>query len=119
MRKKIGIDGATAQRVALQLPPRRAAQGDFKKATISRAEGGQLQAPVGRQRAAGEAVFLPRLSRLLACSEGCWWSLHSRHNVIYGHLPEELVALFRIVAITERKLADKVCRIHDTHFLNQ
>ncbi len=35
-----------AQRVALQLPPRRAAQDDIKKATISRAEGGQLQAPV-------------------------------------------------------------------------
>jgi hypothetical protein len=39
---------AAAQRPALQLPPRRAAQGDFKKATISRAEGGQLQALVGR-----------------------------------------------------------------------
>jgi len=48
---------AGAQRVALQLPPRRAAQDDFKKATISRAEGGQLQAPVGRQRAGIEGVF--------------------------------------------------------------
>ena len=38
-----------AQRVALQLPPRRAAQDVFKKATISRAEGGQLQALVRRQ----------------------------------------------------------------------
>ncbi len=38
-----------AQRVALQLPPRRAPQDDFKKGTISRAEGGQLQAPVGRR----------------------------------------------------------------------
>ena len=38
---------AVAQRVALQLPPRRAPQDDFKKRTISRAEGGQLQAPVG------------------------------------------------------------------------
>jgi len=38
---------AAVQRFALQLPPRRAAQNDFKKATISRAEGGQLQAPVG------------------------------------------------------------------------
>jgi hypothetical protein len=38
-----------AQRLALQLPPRRAAQDDFKKATISRAEGGQLQALVRRQ----------------------------------------------------------------------
>jgi len=36
-----------AQRVALQLPPRRAPSDDIKKATISRAEGGQLQAPVG------------------------------------------------------------------------
>ncbi len=40
---------AAAQRLALQLPPRRAAQDELKKATISRAEGGQLQAPVGRQ----------------------------------------------------------------------
>jgi len=38
---------AKAQRVALQLPPRRAAHNHFKKPTISRAEGGQLQAPVG------------------------------------------------------------------------
>ena len=30
------------ERLALQLPPRRAAQDDFKIATISRAEGGQL-----------------------------------------------------------------------------
>jgi hypothetical protein len=30
------------------LPLRRAAHDDFKKATISRAEGGQLQARVGR-----------------------------------------------------------------------
>ncbi len=34
-----------AQRAALQLPPRRAVK-SVKKATISRAEGGQLQAPV-------------------------------------------------------------------------
>src|SRR6266508_4435389 len=33
----------------LQLPPRRAAQHDFKKRTISRAEGGQLQALVSRR----------------------------------------------------------------------
>jgi len=38
---------AAAERFALQLPPRRATQNDFKKAAISRAEGGQLQAPVG------------------------------------------------------------------------
>src|SRR6266542_5030335 len=38
-----------AQRLALQLPPRRGAQDAFKKATISRAEGGQLQAPVRPQ----------------------------------------------------------------------
>ncbi len=42
---------AAAQRPALQLPPRRAAQNDFKKGTISRAEGGQLQAPVSPRRA--------------------------------------------------------------------
>jgi hypothetical protein len=35
-----------AERAALQ-PPRRAAPESFKIATISRAEGGQLQAPVG------------------------------------------------------------------------
>jgi len=38
---------AAAERVALQLPPRRAAKDAFKKRTILRAEGGQLQAPVG------------------------------------------------------------------------
>ena len=37
-----------AERVALQLPPRRAAKA-VKIAKISRAEGGQLQAPVGRR----------------------------------------------------------------------
>ena len=37
-----------AQRVALQLPPRRAAK-TVKIVTISRAEGGQLQAPVRPQ----------------------------------------------------------------------
>jgi hypothetical protein len=36
------------QRAALQLPLRRVAQDGFKKRTISRAEGGQLQALVGR-----------------------------------------------------------------------
>jgi len=40
---------ARAQRHALQLPPRRAPQDDTKIGTISRAEGGQLQAPVGWQ----------------------------------------------------------------------
>jgi hypothetical protein len=35
-----------AERAALQLPPRRAAK-TVKMRTISRAEGGQLQAPVG------------------------------------------------------------------------
>jgi hypothetical protein len=35
-----------AERLALQLRPRRAAQDDVKKSTISRAEGGQLQALV-------------------------------------------------------------------------
>ncbi len=43
-----GSQSAT-QRLALQLPPRRAAPDHFKKGTISRAEGGQLQAPVGRR----------------------------------------------------------------------
>jgi len=38
--------GEAAERAALQLPPRRAAK-SVKMATISRAEGGQLQAPVG------------------------------------------------------------------------
>ncbi len=37
---------SSAQRAALQLPPRRAAK-TVKIVTISRAEGGQLQAPVG------------------------------------------------------------------------
>jgi len=37
---------ATAQRAALQLPPRRAAPECLKKGAISRAEGGQLQARV-------------------------------------------------------------------------
>jgi hypothetical protein len=45
-----------AQRLALQLPLRRAAQDDFKKRTISRAEGGQLQAPVGRQLRPGISI---------------------------------------------------------------
>jgi hypothetical protein len=40
---------AAVQRAALQLPPRRAALESAKIRTISRAEGGQLQAPVGRQ----------------------------------------------------------------------
>ncbi len=40
---------ARAQRAALQLPPRRAVK-TVKMPTISRAEGGQLQAPVRRQR---------------------------------------------------------------------
>jgi len=43
-----GADMA-AQRVALQLPPRRAAQESVKIAPISRAEGGQLQARVRPQ----------------------------------------------------------------------
>src|SRR6266545_7598213 len=36
-----------AERAAHQPPPRRAARESVKKGTISRAEGGQLQAPVG------------------------------------------------------------------------
>ncbi len=43
----IQVGMAAAQRVALQLAPRRAASDGIKKGTISRAEGGQLQAPVG------------------------------------------------------------------------
>src|SRR6266542_3468363 len=46
-----------AERLALQLPPRRAASESAKIPTISRAEGGQLQAPVRPQ---------PR-SRLSSC----------------------------------------------------
>ncbi len=44
-----GKTSEAAQRPALQLPPRRAAK-TVKMHTISRAEGGQLQAPVGRHR---------------------------------------------------------------------
>jgi hypothetical protein len=47
----------SAQRPALQLPPRRASANDFKKGTIARAEGGQLQAPVGRPRRVVRAVL--------------------------------------------------------------
>src|SRR6266545_7135684 len=42
-----GCDAA-GQRVAHQLPPRRAASNHFKNATILRAEGGQLQPPMRR-----------------------------------------------------------------------
>src|SRR6266540_1107117 len=42
---------SAAQRVAHQLPPRRAASNHFKNATILRAEGGQLHARVGPQLA--------------------------------------------------------------------
>jgi len=45
---EIDVDSA-AERVALQLPPRRALSESAKIAAISRAEGGQLQAPVGRR----------------------------------------------------------------------
>jgi len=56
---------AAAQRLALQLPPRRAAK-TVKMPTISRAEGGQLQAPVGRASwAAVSHSFLVLLSRSL------------------------------------------------------
>jgi len=54
---------AAVQRVALQLPPRRAAQGDFKKTTISRAEGGQLQALVRPQPT---AIDWPMLFNLVS-----------------------------------------------------
>ncbi len=42
------LPACAAQRAALQLPPRRAPSESAKIATISRAKGGQLQAPVGR-----------------------------------------------------------------------
>ena len=42
---------AAVQRPALQLPPRRASPERVKKRTISCAESGQLQAPVGRLHA--------------------------------------------------------------------
>src|SRR6266496_733140 len=48
------IDNA-AQRPALQLPLRRATR-SVKIARISRAEGGQLQAPVGRHRIVGNQL---------------------------------------------------------------
>jgi hypothetical protein len=41
---------APVQRLALELPPRRAAHKGYKMPPISRAEGGQLQALVGRRR---------------------------------------------------------------------
>jgi len=50
-----GFDAA-AERLALQLPPRRAPLDSFKKGTISRAEGGQLQAPVGWHDSAHDSV---------------------------------------------------------------
>ncbi len=54
-----------AERLALQLPPRRAQQDECKKATISRAEGGQLQAPVGRRRRdADRAVIWPHVRQI-------------------------------------------------------
>ncbi len=47
MEIEVGSDGEVlAERVALQLPPRRAASESAKMPTISRAEGGQLQALV-------------------------------------------------------------------------
>ena len=60
---------ATAQRLALQLPPRRAARESVKMATISRAEGGQLQARVSPPRLATESAFL-RFFRQ-SCARGC------------------------------------------------
>ena len=56
------------QRVAHQLPPRRAAHDAFKKATILRAEGGQLQAPVGPPR----PIRVPALPGFCAAAD---WSL--------------------------------------------
>jgi len=47
----VQLSMVAAERPALQLPPRRAPQDGFKKGAISRAEGGQLQAPVGPLRA--------------------------------------------------------------------
>src|SRR6266545_6373631 len=54
-----GCDVA-AQRIAHQLPPRRAASNHFKNATILRAEGGQLHARVGPQLA--HVLFLSQSS---------------------------------------------------------
>ena len=58
---------AAAERVALQLPPRRAPQDTVKIPTILRAEGGQLQALVGRTGA--EPSLFINLDRI--------WSVHS------------------------------------------
>ena len=55
-----------AERVALQLSPRRAAQDDLKKGTISRAEGGQLQAPVGRSVLSAVCVGVGYRARISA-----------------------------------------------------
>lgn len=50
LRQRYGArpEGFRAQRPAHQPPPRRAAQDDFKKATILRAEGGRLHGLVSR-----------------------------------------------------------------------
>ncbi len=57
---------AAVQRVALQLPPRRAAK-TVKMHTISRAEGGQLQAPVGRRPRYNIAPAVISMSLLAPC----------------------------------------------------
>jgi hypothetical protein len=55
-------DPAHAERPALQLPPQAPGTGDPKIATISRAEGGQLQARVRRLGAdLADPVFTPRI----------------------------------------------------------
>jgi len=57
---------AVALRVALQLPPRRAASECAKIPSISRAEGGQLQAPVGRAVRSAMLSLLPSILKHIA-----------------------------------------------------
>ncbi len=37
-------------------------------------------------------------------------------HVFQGHIPEQIVALGRVVAIAHRKLADKTYRVHQADF---
>ena len=69
------------QRVAVQLRPRRAVWSRFKKATISRAEGGRLQRRVSPPSVVPEAIRdttvlsslarLPSLVQIVAAAHAC------------------------------------------------
>jgi hypothetical protein len=68
---RAGPRRTAAERAALQLPPRRAAK-TVKIAPISRAEGGQLQAPVGPQGRTVVGLFAHRnvkIPRVLSCAK--------------------------------------------------